>query len=523
MDFFSTRTDATVTPFRIKCFSIYDPSLSHNEMDSDKSLLVYFPPDVELNKQVSTIGMIQGMTQFVKEYTHGESLRHVALHDGMIVVRTFEDRFDFMLHVQFTKIEDDGMVEFRESDLAPVNYISELVRRGYDQFRLHNGSIHSLLESMSQEECMSFLSNWWGCWIAQLEPQISDDGVMKLLQSYRKSAIRCDSEMYPAACDLQQRYEFKDLLIWNGDLQSSEQFGLIYEHSKLLLPDSKLRLIQWLEESCFYGLSTESLTSSNITRKPTPLSPSLSEEERVYDPFKLALNTLSDVSNATGFTQGVNTGVRVVSSGFDYFNTMIPSWGNTETAMATPVVKQQDYDYLIGLNQDDTISYKNCYLQFAQEEKLHRVVILKVKSLIYLMIYEFHVNSLNDPGYYQPLAQDLIKLQMMSHVVEHHGFYFIFQDKSKNSIETNLPFIPKEDVDNGDDSLTNCRSLSLIIHRDLINGFGSMDEKLKSVKDGWWCYSLHRDFKSLWMLKRRTGGVLEDIGMDGGFVERYMG
>jgi hypothetical protein len=540
MDFFSSKTDAVVTPAKIKYFALYDPSLSHSEDDSERQLLLYLPdkPD-STNNKVRNIGMIQGIHQFCSEYTKGEPLDWVELDGGYVIFTSFEQRYNAILSIQLTKVKDEGHIEFRKADIAPVAYLKEVMNRGYDQFRLHNGTIQSLMDSMSLQECISFLHKWWSVWFTQLGLSISEDGALKMLHSFRRSQLRCDSETYSQVCGLQETHKFKDMFIWNDNYDEPENFGLVYEYSKLLLPDSKIRFLQWLEEVAFYGLSSESLSLPNIIKieEAEVVEPT----EQVYDPFKLVLNTLSDVSHATGITQGVETGYKAMSHGVEFMNHYMP-WGSYQTP-TEPHVESKDEFFLIG-SAGEGITYKNVYLQFDQDEKLHRLVIFKSFNNLIILVYEFNINTLNDMSYYFTLSQDLSNLMKLNNPTfhpTHKSFYYILLDKSKNQLETNIPMIPllESDEDTQDHKyfydLSLSRTQPLMIHRELISSQYE-SERLVRTKNGWWCYhtgNSHREsviLKKWKVFKGERGGMLENsaditgtIGVDAKkFVDTYM-
>jgi hypothetical protein len=540
MDFFSAKTDAVVTPAKINFFALYDPSLSHNEEDSERQLLLYLPDRADnTNTKVRNIGMIQGIHQFCSEYTRGEPLDWVGLDGGYVIFTSFEQRYNAILSIQLTKVKDEGQIEYKKVDIAPVAYLKEVMNRGYDQFRLHNGTIQSLMDSMSLQECISFLHKWWSVWFTQLGLSISEDGALKMLHSFRRSQLRCDSETYSQVCGLQETHKFKDMFIWNDNYDEPENFGLVYEHSKLLLPDSKMRFLQWLEEVAFYGLSSESLSLSNIVKIEE--AEIVEPTEQVYDPFKLVLNTLSDVSHATGIPQGVETGYKAMAHGVEFMNHYMP-WGSYQPP-TEPHVESMDEFFLIG-SAGEGITYKNVYLEFDQDEKLHRLVIFKSFNHLIILVYEFNINTLNDVSYYFTLSQDLSNLMRLNNPTSqttHKSFYYILLDKSKNQLETNIPMIPllESDEDTQDHKyfydLSLSRTQPLIIHRELISSQYE-SERLVRTKNGWWCYhtgNSHREcviLKKWKVFKGERGGMLENsaditgtIGVDAKkFVDTYM-
>lgn len=521
MELFSTRTDATVTPASVKLFAIYDPSLSHSEEDSDQQIVVFIPSDVDVNTKTRKVGLLQGIFHFCDNYTQGAQLNHVALEDGYVLYTVLESRYHCILQIECTRVEDDDGVEYRKFDIAPVNYLHQLIYRGYDHFRLHHGTIQSLWESMSRDECTRFLTKWWHIWTTQLDLHMNGEGILKLTDSYRRSQLRFDSEVSSNVDVLREKYGFKDFLVWDPQVDNVDEFGLIYEHSKKLQTCSKVRLLHWLEELVHYGITSESLTSSNIITQDSQLNKAIAHsDETIYDPFKMVLSTINDVSSIAGITAGVNTGIKAMSQGVEYLNGYLP-WGKGIEPAITDVVSDKttsETPFLIG-SLGEAITYKNVYLQFedCNDEKLYRIVIFKSEGKLIILIFEFNVNTLNELQFYSQLAKDLEQFTRgnrshASNVVskKRHLHYILF-DTLKRRLDTNLPMILSVDKDDEHydvkhpDDLENSRMQSIIVHRELANMFQhdpEHSERLIRTKNGWWCYETTESNRKVIIIKR---------------------
>lgn len=554
MDFFLSKPETTITPSSISYFAIYDPTTFSQESEtetvltpkslSQRGVLVLQPqsPNTDVNSILRRVGLLQGMTDFVKGYSSSdESLQYVQLDNQQIVVGEFESRYKFVLSVMLGKVEgkdEEEKIEYSSSDVMPLALLIKWVMRGYDAFRLHNGSMESICGSMDGEEVSMFLNKWWDVWLENLGLQIEEDGFLKMFDSVRRSRVRVDSEIKGTLDSLKEKHDFKECLIWCNDKNNYEDYGLVYEHTKMLTADSKRRLLQWLAETDHYGLTPQTLSQPVVPKKSRRGGDREGDHnEQIYDPFKMVWSTLGDVSKATGITAGVDAGfktiaegVNLVGSGVQTMNSFVPWWGSRgkssrvsvsdavngsesqrvsesaeeERAYSTghEVGSGEEERFLIG-RVGDTVVFKNVCLELDADEKLHRLVLFQYHEFVVVLVYDFSVNTLNDASYYDDLFLDLRRMAVQ-HLPElsdeTKNFYFSAYDKARNILEANLSNIPvEEDDDDANNSrfhydLSISRMHSLILHQTILTtmDFNKRDkelEKLVRTRNGWWVYN----------------------------------
>lgn len=550
MDFFLSKSDSKVVHASLNYFAIVDPGLSggeNDESDNSEQLLVYLSNDkenVDMNTKIRRIGLITGMNDFCvgfsKDSDVEDSLKYVELEDSRILLEKFEEKYNFIISITLTKIEDEGKpVSYDKS--IPLKFYSNLIIEGYNEFRLHNGTITSLYQTMERDDFIDYLEKWWKVWFKNYQLELTEDGFLKQFSGfYHRSSLKLDSELkYTIDNDIYKFSEFKEFLIWNSS-NYFDEFGLVYEHFKTLDNDSKTRLFKWLELTSYYGVNTDNLLSANIPKVPLTQEDERIElpngaNEFVYDPFKLVYNTITDVSKKTGITTGVNYGVKTMTDSFNVVNSYIP-WGlsskPTESEQPPepiePKINEAEPRFLIGKINENSVVYKNLYLKFTDEneENLHRIVVYKYEKLLILLIYKFNSNELNDLNYYDDL---LIKLNKLGKIhfpkqieilkLKKKRFHFIGIDKSSNTIKSSLPFIPKDELTEKteeDDLKLNDLSLNKaqcqLIHKELTNLFNDLKsdniletelkERLNITRNGWWVYNINNKDKIIFILKR---------------------
>lgn len=508
MDFFNGKIDAQVTPASINFFSILDPSLSHDEEDSINQLLVFWSPndqDINENDKLSKIGIVQGINNFVKNFEENDSLDYIELNNQLIIFELFEDRFQIMISINLTQVKDEGDVEYIQNDIAPISFLKELIHQGYNDFRLHNGSFNYNFDNFGKDEFMTYLGKWWEIWVTNLQLEIIENGVLKLYDGYKKANIE------PPA--INTSIDFKNLLIFNTNKSNYETYGLIYDHFNNLTHTSKTRLLNWLEEQDNYTLTPQSILISPILKNPKVIT-DLNNSEIIYDPFKLVFNTLSEVSRVSGVTAGVNAGVHGVSNGMSTINGYLPSWmGGGSKSLDNEEVGQdeipkgvENYGFLIGKIGDEVIK-KEIWLEFeGDEEKKFKMIVFKYYDYIFLSIHDDDIN-------YDVINDEFIKIgdMLKFNQVNEKNFYFMIYDKFDKTIESNIPNIPKDEIDEINDvkyfhDLSISKTQSIILHREIIKMLDLKTdelEKLKRTKNGWWIYKLsHNESKEILIVKK---------------------
>ncbi|KAH3681463.1 hypothetical protein WICPIJ_007542 [Wickerhamomyces pijperi] len=165
---------------------------------------------------------------------------------------------------------------------------------------------------------------------------------------------------------------------------------------------------------------------------------------------------------------------------------------DTEPTPIIPITSSEDQDveYLIGLQSNGSISYKNVYLEFSDLEeaesklKLYKLVIFKILNFKFLMIYEFDQNCINEMQYYGTLSELLFKIhqsylsnqqtQLHQQPIRKSKFYHIESYPEENRLLSNMPWIPvtglseqfAEDLTDNYDDLRN-KYINILIHKAL--------------------------------------------------------
>jgi hypothetical protein len=545
-----------VTPASLWYFAIYDPSLEDEE-DNSNQLLLYLSNEEEepdMNTKIRRIGLVTGMNAFCEgfgDHKGSNSLKCVELEDSRILLSSFEGRYNFVISLSLRKIvEDDGETVSYDKSIS-LRFHSNLVAEGYNEFRLHNGTISSLYETMERSEFIDYLERWWRVWFQNYQLELTENGFLKQFEKgYHRSALKLDSELKYNVDDIFKFSQFKEFLVWNSG--GFENFGLVYEHFKSLDQKSKTKLLKWLELTSYYGITTDHILANNIPKiqstdreKDSNASASNpSEGTEIYDPFKLVYDTMSYVSKSSGITSGVNYSMKTVSDGFSTMNSYIP-WGISKKNASeitppneehiTQTINQHSGEvaerpFLVGKVNDSSIVYKNLYLKFTDEdeETLHRLVVFQHGSQLIILIYQFNANELNDLNYYDELLAKLSKLSKVhlpkQPVVssKRRNFYFIGVDRLTNTIESSLPYIPRRDIlESSDDAIeehefndlaankTQCQ----LIHKELTDLVGDVQnpstdikaelkERLNITRNGWWIYNYNNGPKSVYILRK---------------------
>ncbi|CCH42191.1 Vacuolar fusion protein CCZ1 [Wickerhamomyces ciferrii] len=536
MDFFNVKTDSEIIPATPELFAIVDPNLSHNETDSQNQILMFwYNSTIDDNEKLRKIGIIQGINEFTKSFTTNdeqqeqgqqEKVRYIELDNQLILFDIWEDKYQVILSINLTKIKDENAVEFIQNDISPITFLKKLINQGYNEFKLHNGTITKISQTLNSNDFKEFLNNWWIIWLKNLQLEIIENGVMKLYNGFKKS-----SSYQSITTDL------SNLFIFNTNKTNFENYGLIYTNNKLS-SQSQISLLNWIEELDNYELlNTQGLILSQVLKTPilTSGQSNGSTQEIVYDPFKLVLNTLSEVSKISGVTAGVNASVNGISSGINTINgylpnvSRLPEWmggggGNGGDVNVEEEARRQGYEpienaeehekYLIG-KIDGNIIKKEVWLDNDDDYELkkYNVVVYQKDDLLYLYVLDDFNGDLDDGRYYDELKQKFneISTQLSIKISENKGFYFLIYDQFHKSIESNLPNIPTFDNEEVNDlkyfhDLTSSKTQSQYLHRELIKILGTITpdqiETLKRTKNGWWILRLLHQGKEILIIKK---------------------
>lgn len=211
----------------------------------------------------------------------------------------------------------------------------------------------------------------------------------------------------------------------------------------------------------------------------------------------------------------------------------------------TPIIssssqEEQDVEYLVGLQPNGTITYKNVYLKFKEEEqqtelKLHKLVIFKILNFKFLIIYGFDQNCIEEMEYYGKLSEVLFKINQsylinqqkpIGSIVKRPKFYYIESYPDERKLLSNIPSIPpsqnadssEEEINDHYDDLRNSY-INKVIHKalyKLISQDSSPVSSSRSTKEtfiklkNWSIWIYRHDQSLLIMLKKSSSSSSGD-------------
>lgn len=221
-----------VVPANVSYLTIFNPALSNDsesEADLVKLILCYVvgknsknhsesdnqPLEVDNNAKLRQIGLIQGITNFAKEFSEGgnKDIDYIDTEQTRIIIQKVEINYYIVACIELTKLMDNDNesdsdsgsmhksfnshimtrtesinIEYSSANISPPSILCQDIMNAYNLFKLHHGSFSSLQEQHSITFVQKILELWWFKFIKNWDLSLNSKGYLKILNSYKLSS-----------------------------------------------------------------------------------------------------------------------------------------------------------------------------------------------------------------------------------------------------------------------------------------------------------------------------------------------
>ncbi|ODQ80330.1 hypothetical protein BABINDRAFT_175730 [Babjeviella inositovora NRRL Y-12698] len=156
---------------RVEYLTIFNPTLSHNDSDTDKSLLLHYSPGREytMDEKLRHIGLIQGLNSFSSTFAAGSPVELVKTDKTCLAIVKLPDEYFMAMCVRLAQMVDSkGELVYSDAEMPPDYVYTAILEKGHALFTLHHGKIADLTPTVLEgwwsrylKECVSF--SRWSC------------------------------------------------------------------------------------------------------------------------------------------------------------------------------------------------------------------------------------------------------------------------------------------------------------------------------------------------------------------------
>ncbi|KAI9316693.1 hypothetical protein BX666DRAFT_2041427 [Dichotomocladium elegans] len=244
------------TPPMLSYFCVYNPTLGQTEENTKDQILYYtaktvVPADVKMKQ----VGLAQALVNFSTAFSPFQPAQNVHAQKHRLIF--FQPEPDFWMHmcvelgIMRKQTKDSGgkeklVTEYLDHQLSD-GVLERLLRAGYEQFRLLNGTMTSILKATGRRSSLmhlieEFFSEWIWKWDFDRLDRMIFDVVFK---GWPVQALSRQDHLRIRDLDIQlgKLFHIAHLFLTDG-----EGGRLIY-HSSSLSKDDMVVLKHWVEQS----------------------------------------------------------------------------------------------------------------------------------------------------------------------------------------------------------------------------------------------------------------------------------
>lgn len=485
----------------IKDIVIIDPTRSHNDDDTHKSLVLFHEfgenaGNSTLNDKLNRIGIIQGLWSLTESFgsdTDTETEKVIELDNEIIIVIKLEDQFFMALSIDDYENLDDVAVD---KNKIPYQYYFGHLWLCYKFFVLRHGTFLRFEDNSKLTNCLNeHIITFWNDIYLKPETLIRQGIDVLFPESFKRSELKDliggesqqdidDDETWDTMINrkiLLQEESYlgvKDILVYNlpsdfnkangkDDSEShtkigTKYFGLVENFCQTFesLPDISNWIYHLFKQ--YDNISSHVLAGNthytgvpttenqpNDTANSVPgveTSNSFTFGNRFYHNMTLPISFAYDVVQEVGVTAGV-------SSSVSYLKSYIPAWttqSKRNNVIDTPQRKR--YGYLISPLSNDQLpsNYKiiSMYLKFGTHFDFYNVLFWYYEDMLAVIICErtfdkiWETDYLNDLSFILSLSMEKLynKLEKVERPMqENFGYFIVDKGQAGNELRSSLP------------------------------------------------------------------------------------
>ncbi|CAF3176587.1 unnamed protein product [Rotaria sp. Silwood2] len=272
-------------------YFIYCPSLCEKEGQEDRKILYYYPFDVNLNRQIRTIGYCEGLVKFTETFGFDESFETVHFQKTRLLFHKVENDtcIAMTLHIPVIerKKDDKLLTEYYDENIND-RIMLPILKMSYRYFVLQHGTISTVIQHGGVEELRNTLKQHFDKFIQHHLHTIIRDTTLdasyigiQFLPIEKKLYLKLQSTLRRLELRFSSLKEtlflYKDQLIWSG--LSQDDTSLVY---------SFFRLYYWPHIKTLLNSSTSQYLTIDTTASPADeLLISTNSTSEIYQAFFL--------------------------------------------------------------------------------------------------------------------------------------------------------------------------------------------------------------------------------------------
>lgn len=249
----------SVTPPSLGYLCIYNPDLNADDEHIQDEIVFYYSSsssqeDWSIDNQLRHIGLTQGVVEFSRGFSEGESVSSMETATSRIVAKELEsDNWWVVACINFAKFQnEDRDDEFNPKDTSAAEILSAEIVSAYKRWRLHHGTFTDYLNSYSRQGLIDGLKDWWTSWCRNWTVSLHGKGSGLLFDGILTAKGSLKPETVEAAKAVIDKEEgVLDMLISRHDGVSNGQIentGCVFAGKNLLSCESITDLLDWVDD-----------------------------------------------------------------------------------------------------------------------------------------------------------------------------------------------------------------------------------------------------------------------------------
>jgi hypothetical protein len=236
-------------------FFIFCPSLCEKEGQEGRKILYYYPSDMNIDRQIRTVGYSEGLVKFTETFGFDEPCECVHFEKTRLIFHKIENDISIAMTVHIPAIErkkdDKFIVEYYDENVND-RIMLPILKMSYRYFVLQRGTMSELIRQGGIEELRNVLKQHFDKFIQyHLHAMIRDATLdtsypgIQFLPVEKKLYLKIQSILRRLELRFASLREtfflYKDQLIWSG--LSQENTSLVYSFFRLYYwPNIKILL-----------------------------------------------------------------------------------------------------------------------------------------------------------------------------------------------------------------------------------------------------------------------------------------
>jgi hypothetical protein len=170
---------------RLSRFFWFNPTLSHNEQDTDKKILHYYPSSVPVFDQAQSVGLVQGISGFTTQFCPDETCQSLTTKKHKLSFFSPEPDFFLVIMVEVPKAKAEGAEKevWFERELEP-QVLHTAVRHTYEAFRFLHGSLAEHMQRDGPDGLRRLLEQFMTAYLPALNMGRADIFTLRLFVSF---------------------------------------------------------------------------------------------------------------------------------------------------------------------------------------------------------------------------------------------------------------------------------------------------------------------------------------------------